>query len=115
MLLLTVCSVFALRAAAAEKPLPLTVAVPFPAKPPICCMAVPAAKDLGYYQRAGVDVTVVNVGTASTGTIQMLVAGRTDVATASIASGLGAYAAGANDVRFIGAELNAIYTINKLK
>jgi len=114
-MLLTVCVAFAHGASAAEKPLPLTVAVPFPAKPPICCMAVPAAKDLGYYQRAGVDVTIVNVGTASTGTIQMLVAGRTDVATASIASGLGAYVAGATDVRFIGAELNAIYSINKLK
>jgi ABC-type nitrate/sulfonate/bicarbonate transport system substrate-binding protein len=114
-MLLGVCAVFARASGAADKPIPLTVAVPFPAKPPICCMAVPAAKDLGYYQRAGLDVTIVNVGTASTGTIQMLVAGRTDIATASIASGLGAYVAGANDVRFIGAELNAIYTINKLK
>src|SRR4051812_16589627 len=94
---------------AADKVLSLTVAVPFPAKPPICCMAVPAAQDLGYYKRAGLDVKIVNVGTASTGTIQMLVAGRADVATASIASGLGAYVAGANDIRFIGAELNAIY------
>ena len=100
---------------AADKTLSLTVAVPFPAKPPICCMAVPAAQDLGYYKRAGLDVKIINVGTASTGTIQMLVAGRTDVATASIASGLGAFAAGATDVRFIGAELNAIYSINKLK
>jgi ABC-type nitrate/sulfonate/bicarbonate transport system substrate-binding protein len=106
---------FAVPAFAADKVLPLTVAVPFPVKPPICCMAVPAAQDLGYYKRAGLDVKIINVGTASTGTIQMLVAGRTDVATASIASGLGAYVAGANDVRFIGAELNAIYTINKLK
>ena len=78
-------------------------------------MAVPAAQDLGYYKRQGLDVKIINVGTASTGTIQMLVAGRADIATASIASGIGAYVAGATDIRFIGAELNAIYSLNKLK
>src|SRR5579884_2321022 len=67
----------------------LTVALPWPNKPPVCCMMEPAAKDLGYYKR------------------QTLVAGRADVAGAAVAAGIGAYAAGTTDIRYIGGELNS--------
>ncbi|HLH69869.1 MAG TPA: ABC transporter substrate-binding protein [Candidatus Dormibacteraeota bacterium] len=85
----------------------LTVALPWPGKPPVCCMMEPAAKDLGYYKRQGLEVTFVNVSTASAGTIQTLVAGRADVAGAAVAAGIGAYAAGSTDIRYIGGELNS--------
>ncbi len=85
----------------------LTVALPWPNKPPVCCMMEPAAKDLGYYKRQNLDVTFVNVSTASAGTIQTLVAGRADVAGAAVAAGIGAYAAGTTDIRYIGGELNS--------
>lgn len=110
-----VCAASGWAADLSSKRYELTVAVPFPGKPPVCCMAVPAAKDLGYYDRQGLDVELVNVGTASTGTIQLLAAGRIDVGTASVASGFGAYAAGAKDIRFIGAELNNNFELSGLK
>ena len=105
----------AFSAANAENRYQLSIALPFPGNPPICCMAIPAAKDLGYYDRQGLDVEFVNVGTASTGTVQLLAAKRIDVGTAAVAAGFGAFAAGAKDIRFFGAELNNNFTLSGLK
>lgn len=93
----------------------LTVALPWPAKPPVCCMMEPAASDLGYYRKQNLNVTFVNVQTASAGTIQTLVAGRADIAGASIAAGLAGYSSGATNVRYVGGELNSTPSLNHLK
>ena len=93
----------------------LTVALPWPAKPPVCCMMEPAASDLGYFKKQNLTVTFVNVSTASAGTIQTLVAGRADVAGAAVAAGIGAYVAGSTDVRYVGGELNSNPSLNHLK
>ncbi len=88
------------------QPLTLTVALPWPAKPPICCMMEQAADQLGYYKKQGLTVTFAG-SNGSAASIQTLVAGRADVAGAAVAAGLGAYAAGSTDIRYIGGELNA--------
>lgn len=93
----------------------LTVALPWPNKPPVCCMMEPAASDLGYYRKQNLNVTFVNVATASAGTIQTLVAGRADIAGAAVAAGVGAYVAGTTDVRYVGGELNSNPSLNRLK
>src|SRR5581483_3106781 len=83
------------------QPLTLTVALPWPAKPPICCMMEQAADQLGYYEKQGLTVTFAG-SNGSAASIQTLVAGRADVAGAAVAAGLGAYAAGSTDIRYIG-------------
>ena len=91
---------------ASAQTLNLTVALPWPGKPPICCMMEQSADQLGYYKKQGLDVTFVG-SNGSAASIQTLVAGRADVAGAAVAAGIGAYAAGSTDVRYIGGELNA--------
>jgi ABC-type nitrate/sulfonate/bicarbonate transport system substrate-binding protein len=91
---------------ASAQPLTLTVALPWPAKPPICCMMEQAADQLGYYKKQGLTVTFAG-SNGSAASIQTLVAGRADVAGAAVAAGMGAFAAGSGDVRYIGGELNA--------
>jgi ABC-type nitrate/sulfonate/bicarbonate transport system substrate-binding protein len=95
--------------------LTLTVALPWPAKPPVCCMEEPASQDLGFYKQQGLNVNFVNVSTASAGTIQTLVAGKADIAGAAMAAGLAGYSAGATNVRYIGSELNSTPSLNHLQ
>jgi ABC-type nitrate/sulfonate/bicarbonate transport system substrate-binding protein len=100
-------------ASGALQPLSLTVALPWQAPAPLCCMMEEAAQEAGLFAKQKLTVTFIHQ-TGSALPIETLVAGRTDLAGAAAAAGIGAYANGASDIRFIGGVLNSNYQLTNI-